>query len=147
MWPTGHEDVAKREEARMKFWKYEYESVDALEACIRHGALPSADKNFPGLTNTHSYPTGAMKVGDGVVLGKLEGDAAKIFAVGLVRRVQGNGLSAIVDWTATTKTVFPNAKGGLANWQQKSAFEISPELAKRYGLKELIQYYVRSDDK
>lgn len=127
----------------MKFWKFEYEGPEALADCIKNRALPSANRAFPGLENTHPYPTKAMKVGDGIVLAKLYGDEGRIFAVGIIRQVESYETPAVVDWAATKKTVFPNARGGLTNWQRKSAFEISPEPAKRYGLMLLIEYYFR----
>ena len=129
----------------MKFWKFEYEGSAALSDFINNRALPSKNRTFPGLENTHFYPIKVMKVGDGVVLATLHGDEGKIFAVGVVRRVELNETPAVVDWAATKHTVFPDARGGLANWQRKSAFEISPEPAKRYGLKKLVEYYVRGN--
>ena len=127
----------------MKFWKFEYEGEDALGACIANRSLPPPESKRQGLSNTYAHPFKSMKVGDGVVLASLAGDEGKIFAVGKVRSVASNTTPAIIDWTATTKTVFPDARGGLVNWQTKTAFEISPEPAKRYGLRELVEYYVR----
>lgn len=86
-----------------------------------------------------------MRAGDGVVLAVLDGDEGKIFAVGKVLAVETLDAPAVITWAATRKTVYPNASGGLVNWKNKSAFEISAEPAKRYGLRELIEYYVRSD--
>ena len=84
-----------------------------------------------------------MSVGDALVLASLEGEEGKIVALGKVRAIATATNPAVIDWAATKKTVFPDAKGGLVNWQTKSAFEISPEPAKRYGLKDLVEYYVR----
>lgn len=129
----------------MKFWKFQYEGPEALLQCIENRSLPSGDVTFAGLKNTYAHPVKAMRPGDGVVLAKLEGDEGKIFAVGKVRAVATTETHAVVDWAATTMTVYPDVKGGLINWQTKSAFEISQEPAKRYNLRKLIEYYVRSD--
>ena len=126
----------------MKFWKFQYEGHDALLKCVESRNLPSVDITHAGLRNTNAHPIKAMKVGDGVVLAKLEGDEGKIFAVGKVRVVATTETPAVVDWTATKKTVYPDVSGGLVNWQTKSAFEISQDPAKRYGLQKLIEYYV-----
>lgn len=127
----------------MKFWKFEYEGPAELEKCVSTDSLPSPERQFSGLKNTYAHPLKSMKIGDGVVLASLAGDQGKIFAVGKVRAAGADIQSPQVQWAVTTKTVFPDAKGGLANWQTKTAFEISPEPAKRYGLEKLINYYVR----
>lgn len=126
----------------MKFWKFEYLDAESLEMCVRERSLPSL-KEVRGLKDTFAHPRKSMKVGDGVLLASLNGEEGKIFAVGKVRSLGSDIEPPVIDWTATTKTVFPDAKGGLINWQTKTAFEISPEPAKRYGLKELVDYYVR----
>lgn len=128
----------------MKFWKFEYEGPEALSQCIRDRRLPSGDRTFPGLINTHAHPATAMKKGDGVVIATLQGDRASIFAVGRVRQTATEASPAIINWALAKATVFPEP-AGLVNWQQKSAFEISPEPAKRYGLERMIQYYVERD--
>lgn len=127
----------------MRFWKFEYEGATALDECIANRCLPSPEAKRHGLTNTYAHPLKSMKVGDGVLIATLSGDGGKIFAVGKVCSVASATAPAVVDWAATTKTVFPDVKGGLVNWQTKTSFEISPEPAKRYGLKELVEYYVR----
>lgn len=126
----------------MKFWKFEYLDVHALEIRIRERSLPPPN-NVRGLKNTFAHPRKSMRVGDGAILASLNGEEGKIFAVGKVRSLGSDIEPPIIDWTATTKTVFPNARGGLINWQTKTAFEISPEPAKRYAPKELVEYYVR----
>lgn len=127
----------------MKFWKLQYSGPEQLAECARNRSLPSSPASFPGLKDTNAHPISSMKVGDCLVLASLEGDQGKIVALGKVRAAATATGPAVVDWAATKKTVFPDAKGGLINWQTKSAFEISPEPAKKYGLKELVEYYVR----
>lgn len=129
----------------MKFWKFQYEGHEALLQYIENRSLPSGDITLAGLKNTHAHPVKAMRPGDGVVLATLEGDEGKIFAVGKVRSVATTETPAVVDWVETIMTVYPDARGGLVNWQTKSAFEISQEPAKKYNLRKLIEYYVRSD--
>lgn len=126
----------------MRFWKFEYEGPEALFQCIEKRSLPSGQHNVPGLRNTYEHPLKSMKSDDGLILAKLDGDQGRIFAVGKIRSIGKDGHAAVVDWKATQTTVFPDAKGGLVNWQTKSAFEISPEPAKRYGLNKLVEYYV-----
>lgn len=127
----------------MKFWKFEYEGPAALEHCIASGALPSPESNFPGLMNTYAHPLKSMKVGDGVILATLQGDEGKIFAIGKVRKMPLGTEPPAIQWAAMTLTIFPDARGGLMNWQTKTSFEISPEPAKRYGLQKQLEYYVR----
>ena len=129
----------------MKFWKFEFEGKTALETCMREKSLPSPTTEYPGLKNTYAHPLKSMKVGDGLVLASLRGEEGRIFAVGKVRSNRSDTEPSVVDWALTTKTVFPDTKSGLLNWQTKTAFEISPEPAKRYCLKELVEYYVRGD--
>lgn len=130
----------------MKFWKFEYEGASEIESMINRRSLPSPERNFPGLRNTFAHPLKSMRVGDGVILATLQDDTGKIFAVGRVREIGEGGKLPVVQWTATTSTVFPDAKGGLVNWQTKTAFEISSEPAKKYGLRKLIEYYVRDGE-
>lgn len=130
----------------MKFWKFEYPGSAALDDCISCHSLPSGKAEFQGLKNTFTHPLKSMKVGDGVVMATLQGDEAKFFALGKVRSINIESNLPVIQWTATTHTHYPDARGGLINWQTKSAFEISPEPAKKYGLRELIAYYVKDDD-
>lgn len=128
----------------MKFWKFECEDGSAVVDCINNGSLPSQETGFPGLKNTFAHPLKAMRVGDGVVLATLKGNEARIFAVGKVQAIESDVKSPSIQWAATRTTLFPDPRGGLVNWQTKTAFEISPEPAKRYGLQKLIDYYVRT---
>lgn len=127
----------------MKFWKFEYPGSAELTNCINSKSLPPRESTFPGLVNTHDYPIKSMKTGDSVFLAKLVGDEAKFFAIGVVQSIDDTCDEIVVQWAATQFTRFPNAQGGLKHWQTKSAFEIKPEPAKRYGLAELITYYVK----
>lgn len=129
----------------MKFWKFEYPGPQAVASCIRCMSLPPNDKAFPGLKDTYAHPQRSMRVGDGVLLATLAGEEAKFFAIGKVRAIDGDGRAPVIQWASTTFTRFPDARGGLINWQTKTAFEISPEPAKRYGLEKLISHYVKDD--
>lgn len=127
----------------MKFWKFECKDTADISTCIANESLPSQEVSFPGLQNSFEYPLRKMKAGDGVVLATLNGNEGKIFAVGKVKSIGPKGEPPSIQWSATKTTVFPDPSGGLINWQTKTAFEISPEPAKRYGLQKLIEYYVR----
>lgn len=126
----------------MKFWKFEYSGPEDLANCISNNSLPVNDKALPGLKDTYAYPVKSMRVGDGVVLATLVGDEAKFFAVGKVLAIASDSAAPLIKWKATTFTHFPDARGGLVNWQTKTAFEISPSPAKRYGLEKLIAHYL-----
>jgi hypothetical protein len=130
----------------MKFWKFEYPGSVALINCTNSRSLPSKETLFPGLTNTFAHPLKSMKAGDGVVLATLVGDEAKFYALGIVRSTGGISNAPVIQWAATQFTKFPDAQGGLKHWQSKTAFEISPEPARKYGLAELIAYYVKADN-
>ena len=93
----------------MKFWKFEYEGSAALSDFINNRALPSKNRTFPGLENTHFYPIKVMKVGDGVVLATLHGDEGKIFAVGVVLLAMPAG-----SCYAASQMVLPNQVRGQA---------------------------------
>lgn len=121
----------------MRFWKFQYHGQAELLSCIEKRILPT-NKTFPGLNDTYDYPASSMKPGDGVLLARLEGNAAKVFAVGKVRATG----PVVIDWAALAVTLYPSPQGGLTNWQEKSAFEISANPAKRYGLRELIETHV-----
>lgn len=130
----------------MKFWKFEYEGPEAMEQCFKEGALPSPRAKFSGLKNTCEHPRKSMKPGDGVLLATIEGEKARFYAIGKVLSTEKDEVPAVVSWSAMGKTVFPDASGGLVNWQTKTAFEISPEPAKKYGLKDLMDYYIKSSE-
>lgn len=129
----------------MKFWKLEYPGPVEFAKCISSNSLPPKNTVFQGLKDTFAHPLKEMKVGDGVLLATLMGDEAKFFAIGKVRAINDEENLPQIQWAATTFTRFPNASGGLINWQTKTAFEISPEPAKRYGLRKLLDYYVKDD--
>ncbi len=118
----------------MKFWKFEYEGPEALLQCVEKRSLPSGQCKMPGLRNTYAHLVESVKSGNGLIVATLDGEQGTIFAVGKVRSIEKDDRAAVVDWKATKTIVFPDARGGLVNWRTKSAFEISPEPAKRYGL-------------
>ena len=127
----------------MKFWKFEYPGAAELINCINSKSPPPRESIFPGLVNTNDYAIKSMKPGDSIFLATLVGDEAKFFALGVVQSIDDTRDKIAVQWAATQFTRFPNAQGGLRHWQTKTAFEIKPEPAKRYGLAELITYYVK----
>lgn len=128
----------------MKFWKFEYPGEEEMRSCIGDRRLPMPEMKFPGLQDTYEYPAGTLKVGDAVFLATLLGEEARFFAIGKVAgRSEKLGIP-IIDWAANKFGKFPNAQGGLPEWRTKSAFEITKAPAKRYGLLELVQYYVKS---
>lgn len=122
----------------MKFWKFEVPQAADLERCLTDGSL-SRSVSAAGLKDTFDVLLGKMRVGDGVVLATLVGDEARIVALGQVRALEPHR----IQWAATSHTRFPDARGGLVNWQTKTAFEISSEPATRYGLHELVDYYIK----
>jgi hypothetical protein len=126
----------------MKFWKFETPPRADFERCTQEGRLPP-EVQFPGLRSTHAYPAENLKVGDGLVIARLDGEEAKIVALGKVRSIDPGSHVPSVQWAVTSHTKFPDARGGLANWQTKTAFEITKEPAERYGLLQLVNYYVK----
>lgn len=129
----------------MKFWKFEYDGPIELRNCITERRLPIA-KEVPGLSNTYDHPAKSLRAGDGVILAKLDGEAARIYAVGKIQSIAYDYSPTIVEWAAVQETRLPNPQGGLQNWRSKTAFEISPNPARRYGLRELIDDHVRTGD-
>lgn len=127
----------------MKFWKFEYPGPAALDICISRQSLPPKEMAFPGLKNTFAHPFKSMRAGDGVVLATLDGEEAKFFALGKVRAINAETNVPVIQWTATTSIHFPDARGGLINWQTKTSFEIKPEPAKRYCLEKLLNHYMK----
>jgi hypothetical protein len=97
------------------------------------------------MKNTDQDVAHRMREGDGVVIGQLVGDQAKIYAVGRLARAQTGTTPPSVRWAKTLNYRQPDERGGLIHWQTKTAFQISSEPARRYGLKELINYYVPGD--
>lgn len=132
-------------EAPLKFWKFEYDGSVELRKCIAERRLP-VPKEVPGLSNTYDYPAKTLRAGDGVILAKLDGETARIYAVGKVRCTVSGDKPTIVDWTEVRDARFPNPQGGLQNWRTKTAFEIKPNPANRYGLRELIEHHVHPYD-
>ncbi len=129
----------------MRFWKFEYDGLIELQKCIAERRLP-APKEVPGLLNTYGHPANSLRVGDGVILASLDGETARIYAVGKVRSITSGHKPAVVDWAEVQETRSPNRGQGLKNWETKTAFEISRGPANRYGLQELINHHVRVRD-
>ena len=129
----------------MKFWKFEYPGSVELANCVSERRLPLREIKYPGLKDTYSHPFESMAVGDAVFLGTLSGDEARFFAIGKVREKANAGVAPVIDWVENKFGKFPDVSGGLPNWQTKTAFEISSSPAKRYGLLELVNYYIKSD--
>lgn len=127
----------------MKFWKFQYLGESVLEQCVQGQAVPLADTSPSGLANTDRETMARMRPGDGVIIAELLGDQAKIYALGKVRSVARSEPTVV--WARNTNYRQPDERGGLIHWQTKTAFEISPEPAKRYGLKELVEHYVKDD--
>lgn len=100
---------------------------------------------YPGLKDTYEHPFESMVVGDAVFLGSLSGDEARFFAIGKVREKADATADPSIAWIENKFGKFPDASGGLPNWQTKTAFEISSAPAKRYGLLELVKFYIKSD--
>ena len=129
----------------MKFWKFEFPGDVELQSCIQERRLPRRDLSFAGLKDTYSHPFDSMVVGDAVFVGTLVNDEAKFFAIGKVRaRLSATG-EPTIDWVLNRFTKLPEPSGGLPNWQTKTSFEISSAPAKRYGLPELVNYYIKGD--
>lgn len=124
----------------MKFWKFECNSDETLVACLDRKRLPPANSSYLGLANTFNDVVSRMGIGDAVVLARLEGEAGKISAIGVVRAIDG-GKTPVIEWVRERRTVFPDERGGLVHWQTKAAFEIASSPAKRYGLPEVIKHY------
>lgn len=129
----------------MKFWKFEYPGEIEASKCIREMRLPPKELPYSGLKNTYDHPFKSMVVGDAVFLATLSGEEARFFAVGRV--LDKSGLNAIprIQWVENTFGKFPDASGGLPNWRTKTSFEISSAPAQRYGLLEIVNYYIKTD--
>jgi len=125
----------------MKFWKFQYLGENSMEMCIREKRFPMAQTNIPGLATTDQEVLDRVRPGDGALIAELLGEQAKIYAIGKV--IVGADSQLEVIWVRNINFRQPNERGGLIHWQTKTAFEISPEPAKRYGLKELVEHYVK----
>ena len=128
----------------MKFWKFEYAGEADLERCVSERSLPCGTVAL-GLKDTDHEVACRMREGDGAVVGQLIGDQAKLYAVGRVVKAGSERGAPSVQWVKTINFRMPDERGGLIHWQTKTAFEISPEPAKRYGLRELVDHYVPND--
>lgn len=111
-----------------------------MEICIRKKTFPMAQTKIPGLVTTDQEVLDRVCPGDGVLIAELLGKQAKIHAIG--KAIVGANSQLEVIWARSINFRQPNERGGLIHWQTKTAFEISPEPAKRYGLKELVEHYV-----
>lgn len=123
----------------MKFWKFEGRESAEIQALRVSGGAPSEGSCAPGCTNTNATVLTRVREGDGLLLAHLDGGDACIVGLGLVRAVQRGHGPTSVEWVEHSATVSPNPQGGLANWRQKSAFEISADPAKRYGLRQMFR--------
>lgn len=129
----------------MKFWKFEYPGETEMQNCVLENRLPNRAMVFSGLKDTYSHPFESMVVGDCVFLANLSGDEARFFAVGKVLGRKNDTVVPTIKWVATKFGRFPDVRGGLPHWQTKTAFEISASPAKRYGLFDQVNYYVKND--
>jgi hypothetical protein len=125
----------------VKFWKFEAPTAEQLGAVVAAGRLPPA-VTVPGLRNTYEEVASKLRPGDGVVLASLKGDEGKIVAFGKVRAVPGAIEHVHIQWAKASHGLYPTGSG-LEHWQNKSAFEISAEPAKRYGLLGFIEFHIK----
>lgn len=125
----------------MKFWKFEAPTAGQVDAVVAAGGLPPA-VTVPGLRDTYEEVARKLKPGDGVVLACLNGDEGKIVAFGKVRAVQRTPDDLYIQWAKASHGVYPTGSG-LEHWQTKTAFEISTEPAKRYGLRGFIDFHIK----
>lgn len=123
----------------MQFWKFQYLGDTSIEECIKNKSLPLASQPVPGLATTDQDVIARMRLGDGVVIAELVGDQAKLYAIGRVVSIANK--QPEISWARSINFRFPDERGGLIHWQTKTAFEISSEPAKRYGLKDLVEHF------
>jgi hypothetical protein len=126
----------------MKFWKFQYLGEESVENCMRERKAPMVVVPIPGLETTDREILGRLRTGDGVVIAELFGEQAKIHAVGRV--LERHALKPTIVWSRSVNFRQPDERSGLIHWQTKTAFEISPVPAERYGLRELVEHYVKN---
>jgi hypothetical protein len=125
----------------VKFWKFEAPGAEQIDAVVVAVGLPPS-VTVPGLQNTYVEVARKLKPGDGVVLATLKGEEGKILAFGKVRAASSALDPVSIQWAKASHGVLPTGSG-LKHWQTKTAFEISPEPAERYGLRRFVDFHIK----
>jgi hypothetical protein len=130
-----------REGNAMKFWKFESPTEEQIQSLLAVGGPPPS-VIVPGLLNTFEKVAKKLKPDDCVVLASLNGDEGKIVAFGRVRSVGNVPDEVSIQWAKASHGVHPTGSG-LEHWRTKTAFEVSPVPAERYGLRRIMDFHIK----
>lgn len=116
-----------------RFWRFSYDSEELVVKMLHEGVIaapligPNSEKYSP-----ERCIEANVKVGDGVILGKLDPDLGmgRIVAIGIVRAARP---VTKVDWKRLKRDVYPSPQGGIGAWRER-CFLFNKGPAERYNL-------------
>lgn len=116
-----------------RFWRFSYDSEDSVTRMLDNESLVAPTI---GIRSEKYDPEKCIatrvKVGDGVLLGKLDPDLGigRIVAIGVVQNAKP---ATSIKWKRLNRDVHPNPRGGLAAWRERCfLFDSGP--ASKYNL-------------
>lgn len=116
-----------------RFWRFSYDSEELVNKMLDEGviAAPLIGPNNEKYSSERCIETN-VKVGDGVILGKLDPDLGigRIVAIGIVRAAKP---VTKVDWKRLKRDVYPSPQGGIGAWRER-CFLFNKGPAERYDL-------------
>jgi len=122
----------------MKFWRFNIESMAAVESSIASRSIMLPTRLHPEAKN---IPTEVLerkiKIGDGLLLAEFINPEGVVHAIGVVRNL-GN---LEIDWARVTTRLPVNPQGGFAQWQKEACFKFAEEPALRYNLAGLFRQH------
>ncbi|MDC8771724.1 HNH endonuclease [Roseateles albus] len=122
----------------MDFWKFECSDEAATQASLVTGELRLSQPRVD-LDDTDRLVLDKLAAGDGVLLASFDGRQARIFAIGRVQALATSGTPIRVSWLPTPGMQVTPGHSARQYWTGRSAHEISPEPAERYGLPQLLK--------
>lgn len=126
----------------MKFWRFNIESMAAVEDSIASRSIVLPTRLHPEAKNIPSEVVARkIKIGDGVLLADFLNPEGVVHAIGIVRSLPGEFGNIEVDWVRTTTRLPINPQGGFAQWQKEACFKFAEDPASRYNLAGLFRHH------
>ena len=126
----------------MKFWRVTFDQLDTVEQCVASGTVPVPKQiSSEALNDPNEILSNRIRVGDGIVLADFDEDGGRVRAIGLVRSTCTGNVPAQIEWVRVSKTLFPNPRGGVAQWKKEACFKFVENSAEGHKLELLFEQH------
>lgn len=126
----------------MKFWRFNFESLTAVENSIASRSIVLPTRLHPEAKNNPADAVARkLKIGDGVLLAEFISPEGLVRAIGVVRNISSETQNLEVDWERVTARLPVNPQGGFAQWQKEACFKFAEDPARRYNLAGLFSQH------